>query len=606
MSNSPSPTLLVVDDDFFMREALKRSLSREPYRILAVSSAEEALTLVDKEEVDVVLSDEHMPGGMGGVDFLVMLRKKHPEIIRMMLTGHIKYEIALRAINEGRVFRFISKPYDSQELAIAIRYAMQHKRTEDLLRESEERFRRLAEATFEGIVISESGLILDANLNFTKMFGYELSEIIGMSGSDLLAPESRDAVMEKVAGGDGAYEGIGLRKDGSTFHFEASAKAIIYKKRTARVVAVRDITERKRTEQELILAKEKAESATRVKDQFISFVSHNLKSPLASMMAVIQSGYMDEDLQAHSTIRAKFDALMQNAERSIAMIEELLSYSRLQSGIIKTNPKFFDGRAVASLTLMSLEPLAEEKGVEIINDVPPNTRLYADPHLFTEVIQNLVSNAIKFCRKGDTITIFTPPGMGTTIAVKDTGAGISEDILPDIFRGDVLTTTVGAAGERGTGLGLPMSHDIMKIHGGNITVESRKGEGSVFYANLPYARPVALVLKNEGSARSMIEDCLQRMDVETRVFTDVEAAISTIHKGHPHIVIAGHASEVDGLSLLRRMKNDDGVKTVPVVIITSDEQEETRRQAAELDVDDFIVTPFTSGDLTHRLRRFLS
>jgi PAS domain S-box-containing protein len=605
MANSPSSTLLVVDDDPHIREALQRSLSREPYRVLSASSAEEALALLDKEEVDVVLSDEHMPGGMGGVDFFVVMRKTHPEIIRMMLTGHIKYEVAFRAMNEGRVFQFISKPYDSQELAIAIRYAMQHKRTEDLLRESEERFRRLAEATFEGIVISEEGRILDANPNFTKMFGYELSEIIGTHGEDIVAPESRAAVMEKIASGYETYEGIGLRKDGSTFHFEANAKAITYKKRMARVVAVRDITERKRDEQELILAKERAESATRVKDQFISLVSHNLKSPLASMMALIQSICMDGE-PVNSKCRTCFDSLMQNAERSIAMVEELLNYSRLQGGIIKTNPKFFDGRAVASLVAMSLEPLAAEKGVEIINDVPPNTRLYADPHLFVEVIQNLVSNAIKFCRKGDAITIFAPPGMGPSIAVKDTGVGISEDILPNLFRNDVLTTTIGGAGEKGTGLGLPMSYDIMKIHGGNITVESKRGEGSVFYANLPYVKPVALALKSEGSARSIIEDCLQRMDVEARIFTDVETAMSAIRKDRPHVVIAGHAYGVDGLSLLERLKKDDDTKTIPMLIITADEHEETRKQAADLGADDFMVTPFTSGDLTQRLRRHIS
>ena len=603
--NSPSSTLLVVDDDFCMREALQRTLSREPYRILAASSAEEALTLLDKEEVDVVLSDEQMPGGMGGVDFLVVLRKKHPEIVRMMLTGHIKYEIALRAINEGHVFRFISKPCDSQELAIAIRYAMQHKRTQDLLRESEERFRRLAEATFEGIVISESDRILDANLNFANMFGYGLSEVIGMRGADFVAPEFRAAVMEKVASGFEAYDGIGLRKDGSTFHFEANAKAITYKKGMARVVAIRDITERKRGEQELILAKEKAEKATIVKDQFISLVSHNLKSPLASMMALIQSICMDGE-PVNSKYRTFFDSLMQNAERSIAMVEELLNYSRLQGGIIKTNPKFFDGRAVASLVVMSLEPLAAEKGIEIINDVPPNTRLYADPHLFVEVIQNLASNAIKFSRKGDTITIFTPPGMGTSFAVKDTGVGISESDISNLFRSDVLTTTVGSAGEKGTGLGLPMSYDIMKIHGGNITVESKRGEGSVFYANLPYVKPIALVVKSEGNVRSIIEDCLHRLDAEARIFTDVEAAISDIRNCRPHIVIASHTFSIDGFLLLERLKKDDDTKTIPSVIITADGQEETRKQAVNLGADDFIVTPFTSSDLTQRLRRFIS
>jgi len=126
------------------------------------------------------------------------------------------------------------------------------KRAESALREREERFRRLCEASFEGIAIHSKGKILDANPALARMFGYELSEVIGMPALDFAAPKSRDLVLQKMRSGDEeAFEAVGLRKDGSTFRGELRGKTIPYDGRIVGVAAIRDITERKRAEEAL-------------------------------------------------------------------------------------------------------------------------------------------------------------------------------------------------------------------------------------------------------------------------------------------------------------------------------------------------------------------
>jgi len=117
-------TILIVDDEPFITEILTEALSREPYVILTAGSAEDALHLLAQRQVDVIISDEKMPG-MSGSEFLAVVRKEYPDTIRMILTGHGSLESAMRAINEGQIYRFFTKPCNVLDLAMTIRKAIQ-------------------------------------------------------------------------------------------------------------------------------------------------------------------------------------------------------------------------------------------------------------------------------------------------------------------------------------------------------------------------------------------------------------------------------------------------------------------------------------------------
>jgi two-component system probable response regulator PhcQ len=133
-------TILIVDDEPTVTAVLRDALSREPYVVLSAGCAQEALPILERKEVDVVISDEKMPG-MSGTEFLAVVRKKYPDSIRMILTGHASLESAVRAINEGEIYRFFTKPCNVLDVALSVRKALQQR---DLRKESQ-RLLRLQE-----------------------------------------------------------------------------------------------------------------------------------------------------------------------------------------------------------------------------------------------------------------------------------------------------------------------------------------------------------------------------------------------------------------------------------------------------------------------------
>lgn len=120
------PRILIVDDQPLVLDVLKEILSRGPYDVMAAPSGEEALELLAHDPIDVVISDERMPG-MQGSEFLALVRQRHPDTIRIILTGHASVDAAIRAINEGEIFRFLKKPVNSQDLHAAVKDSLAHK-----------------------------------------------------------------------------------------------------------------------------------------------------------------------------------------------------------------------------------------------------------------------------------------------------------------------------------------------------------------------------------------------------------------------------------------------------------------------------------------------
>lgn len=359
-------------------------------------------------------------------------------------------------------------------------------------------------------------------------------------------------------------------------------------------------------EEELREAKEQAEEATKLKDKFVSLVAHDLKAPLFAITGFMSLILKDRDNQLHKEHREMAEQAHEAGTRLFRMIEGLLNISRLQTGKLVPQKRFFDGRWTSAAVIESMKLLAGEKGIELANKVPRGTRLYADMDLFRQVLQNLVSNSIKFCGKGDTITLYVPHGENATIAVIDTGVGISDRTLPDIFKHEEPTSTLGTAGERGTGLGLPLSHDIMKAHDGTLSAASIKGEGTVFYAQLPYVKPEILIVGADGELRLLLKEAEEMNEMNIIDAKGVEEAIKFLDEQIPHLVLMDlEMSRMNGLDLLERISGDTRTKEIPVIVITGDSNMEARQKAFQLGAGDFAVKPLVSADLIPRIRRFV-
>ncbi len=179
------------------------------------------------------------------------------------------------------------------------------------------------------------------------------------------------------------------------------------------------------------------------------------------------------------------DKISRNMSSQVKFIDDLLDLSKLKIGKIKPNKMNVNVHSLVSFYKSPLHQLASNKGIEIHNNTPKEFRVTADMSLLAQVLQNLISNAIKFCGDGDIITIDGARDGRAEISVKDTGPGIAPDIMPDLFMQHIKATTLGSKGETGTGLGLPYCKDIIDAHEGEITVESELGKGTVFTITLP-------------------------------------------------------------------------------------------------------------------------
>jgi signal transduction histidine kinase len=370
--------------------------------------------------------------------------------------------------------------------------------------------------------------------------------------------------------------------------------------------AMLNITDRKMMEETLQKAKEQAEEATALKDKFVSLVAHDLKSPLISVVGLLAliGRQLDETLELKH--REMFAQIQKSGERMIQMINELLDMTRLQTGAIKPQPRFMDCHTAINECVASLVFIAEEKGVTLVNKTPVGQRLYADPELFRHVMMNLFTNAIKFSPFGSTTVAFAPPGLKSVIAVRDQGTGIGKDVMPNLFRHDVKTSTIGTAGERGTGLGLPYCADILKAHGGSISVESEQGRGSVFQVEFPHKQPIIMLVEDEKIARAVCMNHLEKVECGIIEAVNGQIALDFLENMVPDLMILDlFMPTMGGFEVLEKLRAKPKWKNIPVIVVTADASVETREKAFRMGANDFVTKPVNPADFIPRVNRFL-
>jgi signal transduction histidine kinase len=228
------------------------------------------------------------------------------------------------------------------------------------------------------------------------------------------------------------------------------------------------------------------ENVNNVKDKLFSIVSHDLKDSLSSI-----NGFIDL-LRDGSLTREEFDNLIpelsENANNASLLLFNLLNWSKSQMQSLEPKPSLFDIQEVFESKVRLIEQRVESKGITLI-DHSLRDFAYADRSMFEIVIQNLLANAIKFCKNGDTITVSNHISNGSCIvSVADTGIGISKENIDKLFNNSSFST-VGTDNEKGTGLGLSICKELVELNNGKIWVESTKGVGSTFYVQLPKSRP---------------------------------------------------------------------------------------------------------------------
>ena len=580
--------------------------------------------------------DELKGLAVGAVDYI--LKPISPPIVQARVKTHLALKQAQLVVEENnkRLHEVNARLASSVEQLSA----------------SEERFRNLVQ-TIPDIVykIDSEGYFTFINKSIERL-GFHQSELIGrhfteiIHGNDI-EKASREKILENVGTiqsknqpkmfdekrtGDRMTVGLEIRlktKSGTPAE-EAELKTIsnqavvvevnssglygeiidtsIQKDRTyvGTVGVIRDITERKRFLDKLKTAKETAEDATKLKDKFVSLVAHDLRSPLSSIVGLMEHMIEDQEDPLSKNQNKLTEAALISGQSMLQMIEEILNIGRLQTGKITPEKSFLSGYYLVQNTLNRLDHLRSKKNLTIHNEIHQDTRLYADNNLFAEVIQNLVSNAIKFSEKGDTIRIFTPDVDPCSIFIQDQGVGIPKDVIPKLFNIAEKVSTQGTEGEQGTGFGLPFSFDIMEAHGGTIEVESILNQGTTFQVSLPFVRPKILVVDDNLSACQSLLQLLKPLHAELLTASNGEEALAIIQEFSPHLILADlHMPMMDGFGLLKEMGKRIDTKNIPCIVLTADKELETRDKAYRLGAVDFMVKPPQIHDFLPRIRHIL-
>jgi two-component system, cell cycle sensor histidine kinase and response regulator CckA len=382
------------------------------------------------------------------------------------------------------------------------------------LHDSEERFHSLSNLALDGIMIHERGIILDANLAFVRLFGYERpEELIGRDGPEfMLTPESRLAIRQRIESKEtGLIEVTCVRKDGSIFAAETETRPVRHMGREASLVACRDITARKEAEQ--ARAKMQTQMYHAQKMESIGRLAGGVAHDFNNLLTVI-NGYsklMLAEIRAGDPLHGYASEIVKSGERAAALTRQLLAFSRKQV----LTPRSLDLNRLLREVRPMLDILVGPNVVLRVTLSAGSATVTADPNQLEQVVMNLVSNARDAMPSGGDLLIETataewkenntPPdpdarlGRYVMLAVSDRGTGMDEATRRLMFEPFFTTKEVG----KGTGLGLSMVHGIVAQSGGYIDVDSAPGVGTTIRIYLPELAEVAVDASREKGVRAL-------------------------------------------------------------------------------------------------------
>jgi PAS domain S-box-containing protein len=248
-----------------------------------------------------------------------------------------------------------------------------------------------------------------------------------------------------------------------------------------------DITERKLAEEEIKLKNELLQTINAEKDKFFSILAHDLKGPLSAFLGATQ--ILAEEIQNMTVkeIEAITISMKESATNIYGLLENLLEWSRLKQGRMNFNPEKIKLEQIITACIELLKESARKKEIKISCSIADDLEIYADLHMLETVIRNLVSNAIKFTSKSGEINVSATMRADNAVEIKirDTGIGMSQEIISKLFFLNQQTSRKGTEGEPSTGLGLLLCKEFIEMHKGNIWVESEEGKGSAFSFTVP-------------------------------------------------------------------------------------------------------------------------
>ena len=548
----------------------------------------------------------------------------------------IEYRITDRDGNEKWISEFASAIYSNDGTAEALDGVMLDV-TESKQRNAE--FEGIANAINNSTSMAEfsiDGFVLSANRRFLDLLGYELVEIRGRHHSILCSPEfvSTDRYRQKwIALKKGEFvhgEFLRYGKHGKKIWIHASYSPIrnIDGKVIKVVMFMIDISERKQMEQEMLLAKEKAEQAASVKSTFLANMSHEIRTPMNSIIGFSEL-LLDTAMQQEQ--RNYLTTISQSAKSLLYLLNDILDSAKLERGMLDLEIVDFSMRELVDSVISSLWLQARKKQLELKLSLDPLASGYykGAEHRIRQVLTNLLGNAVKFTESGYVELKVYPTANGEIqFDLIDTGIGIDADRLESIFAPFTQADATMSRRFGGTGLGTTISKQLVELMDGRITAASTLGQGSCFTVILPLAEgtrkenPIELntsqsflpslnILAADDieQNRKLLNIMLEKQGHRVTLATNGQEVIDALQtRAFDIILMDVQMPVVDGLTAslrIREIEREAGWDRTPIIALTASVLEQDRLAAKQADMDGFSSKPIELPLLLAEMARVL-
>lgn len=518
------------------------------------------------------------------------------------------------------------------------------KTAEEQLVRSEQRIRSIVENVVDAIITIDSrGTVQTFNPAAERIFGYTASEVIGKNVNIIMPEPHRglhDGYVQKyLETGENEIIGktreiVGERKDKTIFPMEISVSEMRIGNEIGFIGIVRDISERKLIESELVTAREESEKANRAKSDFLAVMSHEIRTPMNGILGMTHV-VLDSELTQEQ--RENLNLVNYSAKSLLSLINDILDFSKIEAG--KLDLDYSDFRIGDRLDeiMQSLAIKAHEKNLNLVCNVDDKVPevVTGDLGRLRQIIVNLVGNAIKFTEVGvislNVCVVYqTPDEVELKFEVCDTGVGIPQENQEMIFNPFTQADSSTTRKYGGTGLGLAITSQLVDMMNGKIWVESEPGKGSVFhftcrlgvkhgFSNEDRAKDLAvvrdktiLVVDDNEVNRKILKKTIESWGMKPVMAESAGEALEIINscgQTGDSIAIAlidVMMPEIDGFKLTEMIRNDPKRLNLKIIIMSSADQTGGCERCAELGVDGYLCKPLNYKDLLHTIAVTLS
>ncbi|MEC4817731.1 MAG: ATP-binding protein [Scytonema sp. PMC 1069.18] len=640
------PQILLVEDNADMRDYVKRLLS-SIYEVETVSDGVEALEAIHQQRPDLVLTDVMVPR-MDGFELLRELRTdpNTQEIPIIMLSARAGEGACVEGLQAG-ADDYLIKPFSARELLARIDANLKLARLRQQVAIREQELRVNAEKAHTEITkifesITDGFVAFDGEWRYTyvnqkaayllqktpqELLGQQIWEVFPELIGTPIERELQRAIAEQVSlEFEGFYQPFNIWLDIRTYPTEEGL-----------AVYFRDITQRKRAEEALHhslererAARAEAESANRIKDEFLAVLSHELRSPLNPILGwakLLRSRKFDDK----ATDRA-LETIERNAKLQAQLIEDLLDVSRILRGKMVLNVCPVNLGTSIEAAIETVRLAAEAKGIQIQTVLNPNVGMVSgDPNRLQQVLWNLLSNAVKFTPDGGRVEIrLEAVGCYAQIQVQDNGKGINSEFLPHVFeyfRQENSSTTRKFGG---LGLGLAIVRYITEMHGGTVAADSPgEGQGATFIVRLPLMStenrsltpesnpntphptlytPLEglhiLIVDDEADIRDLVAFILEESGAKVSVAKSAMEAIAAIEISIPDVLVSDIGMpDVDGYMLMGQIRALPASKggQIPAIALTAYAGEYNQKRALAVGFQIHLSKPVEPDDLVRAI-----